>query len=185
MRIFWAYAECFGWSEIASEHFEHGIHYVHRRAVNPFLPFSDSVEELPEMYEPWKPPTTPSPQVHRNEHPFLSSSTTRTGTAPGYLDGAVARRHPSDPRDLPKRSPTDYMYNPAGFRVGAHLSATDPLTISAAYASHAKPERRSGLLRSPRTGVASGVHHPESIWVSPIMHPDGDAPEMNVPVRFR
>ena len=46
----WAYAECFGLPEIVSEDFEHGRHYGRVRVVNPFLPSSGRVQELPAMY---------------------------------------------------------------------------------------------------------------------------------------
>jgi predicted nucleic acid-binding protein len=47
----WAYAEVHGFSEIASEDFEHGRHYGSVRAVNPFLAVAGDVYELPAMYD--------------------------------------------------------------------------------------------------------------------------------------
>jgi predicted nucleic acid-binding protein len=46
----WAYAEINGVAEILSEDFEHGRHYGHVRAVNPFLA-AEGVHELPALYE--------------------------------------------------------------------------------------------------------------------------------------
>ena len=47
----WAYAEVHGFSELASEDFEHGRHYGSVRAVNPFLAAAGGVYELPAMYD--------------------------------------------------------------------------------------------------------------------------------------
>ena len=47
----WAYAEVNGVDEILTEDFEHGRHYGNVRAVDPFLAASDSVHELPALYE--------------------------------------------------------------------------------------------------------------------------------------
>jgi predicted nucleic acid-binding protein len=47
----WAYAECFGISEILSEDFEHGRHFGRVRIFNPFYAASDQVQELPSLYE--------------------------------------------------------------------------------------------------------------------------------------
>lgn len=47
----WAYAEVHGFSEIASEDFEHGRHYGSVRVVNPFLAAAGGVHELPAMYD--------------------------------------------------------------------------------------------------------------------------------------
>lgn len=46
----WAYAECFGLPEILSEDFEHGQHYGRVRVINPFLPASGTVQDLPALY---------------------------------------------------------------------------------------------------------------------------------------
>jgi predicted nucleic acid-binding protein len=48
----WAYAEVNGLAEILSEDFEHGRYYGSVRVVDPFLAASDSVYELPAMYDP-------------------------------------------------------------------------------------------------------------------------------------
>jgi predicted nucleic acid-binding protein len=47
----WAYAECFGMTEIISEDFEHGRHFGRVRIFDPFLAASNQVPELPAMYE--------------------------------------------------------------------------------------------------------------------------------------
>jgi len=47
----WAYAECFGISEIVSEDFEHGRHIGRVRIFDPFVAASGQVEELPPLYE--------------------------------------------------------------------------------------------------------------------------------------
>lgn len=47
----WAYAECFGLSEILSEDFEHGRHYGRVRVINPFLLAEGRVQELPALYQ--------------------------------------------------------------------------------------------------------------------------------------
>ena len=47
----WAYAECFGLTEIISEDFEHGRHLGRVRIFDPFLVASDQVRELPALYE--------------------------------------------------------------------------------------------------------------------------------------
>lgn len=46
----WAYAECFGPTEILSEDFEHGRHIGHVRIFDPFIAASRGVEELPALY---------------------------------------------------------------------------------------------------------------------------------------
>jgi predicted nucleic acid-binding protein len=46
----WAYAQCFGFTEILSEDFQHGRHYGNVRIVNPFLAGSGQVQELPPLY---------------------------------------------------------------------------------------------------------------------------------------
>lgn len=47
----WAYAECFGMTEIISEDFEHGRHFGRVRIFDPFLAASNKVRELPALYE--------------------------------------------------------------------------------------------------------------------------------------
>lgn len=47
----WAYAECFGISEIISEDFEHGRHFGRVRIFDPFVAASGQVQELPPLYE--------------------------------------------------------------------------------------------------------------------------------------
>lgn len=47
----WAYAECFGMTEIISEDFEHGRHFGRVRIYDPFLAASSGVQDLPAMYE--------------------------------------------------------------------------------------------------------------------------------------
>ena len=46
----WAYAEVYGLAEILSEDFVHGRHYGTVRVVNPFVPATAGVRELPPMY---------------------------------------------------------------------------------------------------------------------------------------
>lgn len=46
----WAYAECFGLTEILSEDFEHGRHIGRVRIFDPFLAASGDVQELPALY---------------------------------------------------------------------------------------------------------------------------------------
>lgn len=47
----WAYAECYGISEIVSEDFEHGRHIGHVRIFDPFVAASGQVQELPALYD--------------------------------------------------------------------------------------------------------------------------------------
>jgi len=47
----WACAGVHGFSEIASEDFEHGRHYGSVRVVDPFLAAAGGVHELPVMYD--------------------------------------------------------------------------------------------------------------------------------------
>lgn len=47
----WAYAECFGISEIVSEDFEHGRHIGRVRIFDPFVAASGQVQELPALYD--------------------------------------------------------------------------------------------------------------------------------------